>query len=102
MMSKEPRITAETLKVLAAIGAGAGSASGTVIAKETRLASGTLYPILMRLERAGWVSSEWEVASPQDLGRPRRRFYRLTGKGAAYARSAAQDFQATIGRLAWS
>ena len=47
----------------------------------TGLASGTLYPILMRFEKAGWLSSAWEHADPRDEGRPRRRLYRITGAG---------------------
>ncbi len=38
--------------------------------------SGTLYPALHRLERAGWIASEWSVVE----GR-RRRTYNLTGSG---------------------
>jgi DNA-binding PadR family transcriptional regulator len=102
MTIKEPRITPETLKVLDAVIRGGGKASGSTIAADTRLSSGTLYPILLRLERAGWLASEWEIDQPQSLGRPRRRFYGVTAKGAAHARSAAQELQPSVGRLAWS
>jgi PadR family transcriptional regulator, regulatory protein PadR len=47
---------------------------------------GTSYPILAKLERLGWVTSSWEEADPAEEGRPRRRFYRLTGEGARAAR----------------
>ncbi|MEU9884340.1 helix-turn-helix transcriptional regulator [Sphaerisporangium sp. NPDC051011] len=43
------------------------------------LGSGTVYPILERLEEAGWISGDWEQGDP--TGRPRRRFYALTGSG---------------------
>jgi PadR family transcriptional regulator, regulatory protein PadR len=36
----------------------------------------SLYPLLYRLERRGWVRGEWETA-----GGRRRRFYRLTPSG---------------------
>ncbi len=36
----------------------------------------SLYPLLYRLERRGWVKGEWEPA-----GGRRRRFYRLTHTG---------------------
>ena len=53
------------------------------------LPSGTIYPILARLERVGWVDSEWEdPAAHEQAGRPRRRFYRLTPDGADQARAA--------------
>lgn len=94
-------MTRETLLVLDALSS-AERLSGAQIAKTAKLASGTLYPILSRLERAGWLSSEWELLPPEDLGRPRRRYYRLTGVGAARARAAARELHAPIGRLAWS
>ncbi len=53
------------------------------------LPSGTIHPILTRLEREhGWLSSRWEDISPEDEGRPRRRYYRLTEDGAERARIA--------------
>lgn len=47
----------------------------------TGLASGTLYPILMRFEEAGWLASTWEESDPKQEGRPRRRLYRITANG---------------------
>ncbi|WP_436529646.1 PadR family transcriptional regulator [Actinoplanes sp. HUAS TT8] len=49
--------------------------------------SGTLYPILTRLETAGWISARWEDLDPAVAGRPARRYYRLTPGGLAAARS---------------
>ncbi|MGH3897746.1 MAG: PadR family transcriptional regulator [Pseudonocardiaceae bacterium] len=47
------------------------------------LPSGTIYPILARLEQVGWVDSAWEdPAAHEAARRPRRRFYRLTPDGA--------------------
>jgi PadR family transcriptional regulator PadR len=46
--------------------------------------SGTLYPLLARLEEDGLVSSGWAV--PQIAGQRPRRYYRLTGEGATVAR----------------
>jgi PadR family transcriptional regulator, regulatory protein PadR len=86
-MASDPRITLPVLKVLAAMLANpAGDHYGLAIAQQTGLKSGTLYPILARLERAGWVTSNWEATDPTEHGRPRRRYYRLTGAGerAAY------------------
>lgn len=57
---------------------------GYELMNETDLASGTLYPILARLETLGWLESEWEP--PAQPGRPARRKYRLTGDGRAGAR----------------
>lgn len=40
---------------------------------------GTIFPALRRLELMGHVTSEW--AEESDTGRPRRRYYSLTGSG---------------------
>ena len=62
------------------------------ICRTTRLGSGTVVQVLLRLERWGWVESTWEdTAKAHGNGRPRRRFYRLTGMGARNARKLIQD-----------
>jgi PadR family transcriptional regulator PadR len=69
--------------------------------KATKLQSGTLYPILIRLEDAGWLESRWEETSASELGRPRRRLYLLTGLGTRAATDELRKMAATIGGLAW-
>ena len=76
--------------------------SGMDIARETKLASGTLYPILSRLELAGWLDSRWEADDPHALGRPRRRYYRVTGIGAARSRAEFRKLAPAFGRPAWA
>lgn len=54
---------------------------------------GTLYKALNRLEDLGLLASRWEDAEAAQ-GRPRRRLYELTGKGARVAEgvgAAARD-----------
>lgn len=98
----EPRITAQTLKVLATLmSQSQDEISGAEIARSTKLASGTLYPILLRLEEAGWVESRWESEDPHELGRPRRRFYQVTGIGVRKARSAFRDVAVSLKEFAW-
>jgi PadR family transcriptional regulator, regulatory protein PadR len=59
---------------------------GLQICAEAGLPSGTIHPILTRLEREyGWLTSRWEDIKPEDEGRPRRRYYRLTEDGAERA-----------------
>lgn len=68
------------------------------------LPSGTIYPILARLERVGWVDSAWEdPAAHEAAGRPRRRFYRLNPDGAEQARAALAGAHRprTQPRLGW-
>lgn len=80
------RISLQTLRVLEAfLDAPTQDLSGSDVHKRGRLASGTLYPILLRLEAAGWLMSRWEKVDPSAAGRPRRRLYRLTSGGLARA-----------------
>jgi PadR family transcriptional regulator PadR len=104
MGTQKPRLTTQTLKVLGVfMSRPSVEFSGAEIARITGLASGTLYPILLRLENAKWVESVWESGDPRELGRPRRRLYGMTAVGKKYARSAIREFAAAIGigRPAW-
>jgi PadR family transcriptional regulator PadR len=58
---------------------------GYELAQATGLASGTLYPILMRLEERGFLEARWELSD----GRP-RHVYRLTGAGLEAALAEAE------------
>jgi PadR family transcriptional regulator PadR len=50
------------------------------------LSSGTVYPVLARLERSGWIVGSWEELKAGEIQRPRRRLYRLTEIGRSRAR----------------
>lgn len=54
---------------------------GTGILKKIPMLSGTLYPLLWRLEREGLLRAAWEQGDPAELGRPRRRYYSITQDG---------------------
>lgn len=86
---QEPRMTLPTLLVLRAmLTEPAREMYGLEICKAAELRSGTIHPILARLERCGWLESRWEDIAPAEEGRPRRRYYRLSPKGADRARAA--------------
>lgn len=72
--------------------------------KRRLAAHGTLYKALSRLERAGLLTSKWEDADlATDVGRPRRRLYRVTDLGEsslALSRADEQLPETIIGRLA--
>ena len=59
---------------------------GYDLMKAARLASGTLYPMLARLQQEGLVDSQWEAQRPGASGRPPRKYYRLTAEGQRVAR----------------
>lgn len=61
---------------------------GLQICEAAGLPSGTIHPILARFEGMGWLESHWEDTDPQQAGRPRRRYYRLTEDGAERVRVA--------------
>jgi PadR family transcriptional regulator PadR len=87
------RFSKQTLRLLEALLVHATQwHHGYALSQVTGLASGTLYPILMRLEKSGWLETRWEDAPAP--GRPPRHFYRLGGNGLEWAReelSAARE-----------
>jgi PadR family transcriptional regulator, regulatory protein PadR len=80
------RLGRATVDVLAVLIDSTEPRWGLELIKLTGRPSGTMYPLLDRLERAGWVTSDWDndVARPG----PRRRMYRLTPDGVIAAREA--------------
>jgi PadR family transcriptional regulator PadR len=93
-------MSADTLRVLGAMledplawhyGLGLSEAAG--------IASGTIYPMLARLEKADWLESRWEEAGPENEGRPRRRLYKLTGHGERAAMAELDQMAAVARRV---
>lgn len=85
-----PRMTPQTIAVLRLLLDDPTTARyGLDIALETGLKTGTVHPILARLQGAGLIESFWEdPADHEEQGRPRRRYYQLTGHGATLAHQA--------------
>jgi DNA-binding PadR family transcriptional regulator len=65
---------------------------GLGLMRSTNVKAGSLYPILDRLERAGWLTATDEDIDPRSAGRPRRRLYRLTAIGEREGLKAVADF----------
>jgi DNA-binding PadR family transcriptional regulator len=85
----QPRMTLPTQLVLRALLKDpTREMYGLQVCAEAELPSGTIHPILARLEQADWVESRWEDINPHAEGRPRRRYYRITPYGAEQARDA--------------
>jgi len=59
---------------------------GYDLMRAARLPSGTLYPMLARLQDQGLVGAQWEQQREDASGRPPRKYYLLTGEGARVAR----------------
>ena len=53
------------------------------------LTEGTLYPLLLRLERKGLIAAEYRAGS----GGPSRKYYRLTSDGVQYLNEFTEAWQ---------
>lgn len=72
-----------------------GFAYGFEIMRAAHLPSGTVYPLLRRLDAQGLLESSWEDASQaHDEGRPPRRYYRATKEGRAALAEARERLSA--------
>lgn len=86
-MSGQMRITIAVATVLRVfLDDAAQPRYGYELMRLTGFPSGKLYPILARLERAGWLLREREDIDPAAAGRPVRRLYRLSPDGVQTAR----------------
>lgn len=91
--TRDVRMSLQTLRVLETfLENPSEELAGADVNKRSNLPSGTLYPILLRLESAGWFVSRWEPVDPAHVGRPRRRLYRLTPSGLARASEVFASF----------
>jgi DNA-binding PadR family transcriptional regulator len=88
-MKQIPRISPETRLVLEKfLERAADWRYGYELSRETGLKSGTLYPILMRLEKYALLEARW-VATEE--GVPPRHTYRLTPNGLELARTQVAE-----------
>lgn len=86
------RVTPATVDVLTCLIGAADATWGLLIIRDSGRPAGTVYPLLERLERSGWVESEWDDDDTRTG--PRRRLYRLTSDGAEAARATIKKFSA--------
>jgi len=94
-MPRTPHSSPQTLRLFVALlGDPTRWRYGYDLSRETGLASGTLYPILMRLSAQRLLDTDWEPSD--EPGRPPRHTYRLTADGTALA----QDRLAAAARTA--
>jgi DNA-binding PadR family transcriptional regulator len=78
------RKTSALRDVLYALSMSAEERSGPVIAGEIGRSPASVYPILARLESAGWVDSRW--AARETCAGARQRLYQLSAHGVVAAR----------------
>lgn len=96
-MPRTPHTSPQTLQLFSALLKDPSAwRYGYDLSRETGLASGTLYPILIRLSEQALLEAGWE---PSDQpGRPPRHTYRLTGDGVALAKVRLADAAARSSR----
>ncbi len=86
------KLTYPTTLVLHALANGCGH--GFDILDATELPSGTVYPILRRLEGEALVSAQWEDAAiAHGEQRPPRRYYELTAAGKTVLETAVARYR---------
>lgn len=83
MTATRIRVSLVVLDILGAIDSAPPDdpAWGLRLCEQTGYGTGTVYPALDKLLKAGWIADAWE--EPQPMDRPRRRFYSLTEHGRA-------------------
>jgi DNA-binding PadR family transcriptional regulator len=81
MSAPKIRLTAVIMDVLDVLTSSPSEdpAWGLRLCEVTGYGTGTIYPALDRLLKAGWIADHWEDPPPVD--RPRRRFYEMTSTG---------------------
>lgn len=87
-MNRSRALSSQALGVLAVLAGSDEWRHGYDLMVQAGVKSGTLYPLLMRLEAQGLLEARW-VESPQP-GRPPRHIYRLTATGREWAASLAE------------
>ena len=96
-MTGHPRITLNMLRVLTILLERPQQEHfGLEMSRQADLPTGTIYPILARLEQAGWITGHWEDIDEAAEGRPARRYYQLTPSGAQRAKRAVADARAAL------
>lgn len=69
---------------------------GLELARHVDIGSATIYATLTRLERAGLLEATWENVDPSEVGRPRRRMYKLTAEGALVGRKVVAEYKPRV------
>ena len=81
MSTPKIRLTAVIMDVLDVLTSSPpdNPAWGLRLCDQAGYGTGTIYPALDRLMKAGWISDHWEDPPPAD--RPPRRYYEITSAG---------------------
>jgi PadR family transcriptional regulator PadR len=91
MSGPKIRMTAVIWEILAVLISASSDdpAWGLRICEQTGYGTGTIYPALDRMLKAGYIADHWEDPPPED--RPRRRYYQLTASGRQWMADAVRE-----------
>lgn len=95
-MSRSRALSPQALAVVAVLADTDDWCHGYDLTARAGVQSGTLYPLLMRLEAQGLLEARW-VESPQP-GRPPRHVYRLTDAGREWVATRGEPEAAARAR----
>lgn len=96
-MARPPNVSRQTALLLTTLlNEPAEWKHGYRLSQLTGLKSGTLYPLLIRLEEQGFLESRWQET--ERPGRPPRHVYRLTRTGRVFARERELEWFGGIPR----
>lgn len=93
------RVTESTILVLREVLAAGSGISGVEISRNTGIMSGTLYPILHRLEKEGLLEARNEDVDPAVIGRPARILYNIRAQRAHIVKSAIAESRWATGPI---
>jgi PadR family transcriptional regulator, regulatory protein PadR len=98
MSTPKVRLTPVVWDIFDALASASASdpAWGLRICEETGHGTGTIYPALERLLRAGLIRAWWEDPPPAD--RPKRRYYEITSAGREWLADAVRAHDARRAR----
>lgn len=83
-MIRRRALSGHARRLLALLAEEGGWTHGYDLCRRADIRSGTLYPLLIRLQAQGHLEAEWQ--EPAEPGRPPRHAYRLTESGRQLAR----------------
>lgn len=96
-MTRTRRLSTAALKILDSLSRAPDGLHGYALMKHTQLASGTLYPILMRFADRGWLEKAWDMEGVESG--PPRRIYTLTDKGRTALKASAAKAARPLGNI---
>ena len=93
VQTKGVRLSHSTLKILQVfLEAPEEELCGSDLMERASVSPGVVYPFLVKWEEEGLLKAQWEKLAASNLGRPRKKFYRLTSAGKTAAKNALKPF----------